>query len=528
MPDYDAIVIGSGMGGLTFASVMAQMKGWRVLVLERHFKLGGFTHTFTRPGGYEWDVGIHYVGEMAAGERSRSVMDFVTGGSVKWSPLPDAYDVCVYPGLRFPFVKGEQNFRSALISQFPAEENAIDQYLRDTRKAADWMTRFALADSLPARIGGALRKLNLWMGKLGMTTTGEYMRANFRDERLRGLLVSQWGDYGLPPARSAFAMHSLIVRHYLEGAWYPEGGAGVIAAAATQVIRSAGGDLQVNQDVQRVLIENGHACGVEVASKGTTRQFRAPVVVSNAGAWTTFNKLAPGLGVDLDWDSSGFSVVTLYLGLKRDPHELGFKGENHWLMESFDHDAIAANSAELAQGKAQFGYLSFPSLKNPRAGAHTAEIISALPYEVVAQYRDLPWRRRGAEYAALKARMSDALLGLVEKHYPGFRDLVAYQEMSTPLTDETFTGYPRGEIYGYPCTPERYRKSFLRPTTPLPGLYLTGADALSLGITGAMMSGVVTAGLALGPAGFLRIMAATRKPRKALGTSREAFAATTS
>src|ERR1022692_110369 len=70
-PGYDAIVIGSGMGGLAFASIMAKLRKWRVLVLERHFKIGGFTHTFTRPGGWSWDVGLHYVGEMGEGMMER-------------------------------------------------------------------------------------------------------------------------------------------------------------------------------------------------------------------------------------------------------------------------------------------------------------------------------------------------------------------------------------------------------------------------------------------------------------------------
>ena len=63
-PPYDAIVIGSGMGALAFSAIMAKLRKWRVLVLERHFKIGGFTHTFSRPGGWTWDVGLHYVGEM--------------------------------------------------------------------------------------------------------------------------------------------------------------------------------------------------------------------------------------------------------------------------------------------------------------------------------------------------------------------------------------------------------------------------------------------------------------------------------
>ena len=111
-PQYDAIVIGSGMGGLAFASLMAKLRKWRVLVLERHFKIGGFTHTFTRPGGWSWDVGLHYVGEMGEGMMGRRLFDLITEGRVKWNPLPDVYDVFVYPNLQVRACKGEANFRS--------------------------------------------------------------------------------------------------------------------------------------------------------------------------------------------------------------------------------------------------------------------------------------------------------------------------------------------------------------------------------------------------------------------------------
>jgi phytoene dehydrogenase-like protein len=84
---YDAIVIGSGMGALTFASIMGKLRKWRVLVLERHFKIGGFTHTFSRPGGWTWDVGVHYVGEMGEGMTGRRLFDFITDGGVDWSPV---------------------------------------------------------------------------------------------------------------------------------------------------------------------------------------------------------------------------------------------------------------------------------------------------------------------------------------------------------------------------------------------------------------------------------------------------------
>ncbi|MBV8383491.1 MAG: NAD(P)-binding protein [Planctomycetaceae bacterium] len=117
--EFDAIVIGSGMGGLAFASIMAKLREWRVLVLERHFKIGGFTHTFIRPGGWSWDVGLHYVGEMGEGMMGRRLFDFITDGGVKWNPMPDVYDVFAYPTLQVRACKGEGNFRRALIDAFP-------------------------------------------------------------------------------------------------------------------------------------------------------------------------------------------------------------------------------------------------------------------------------------------------------------------------------------------------------------------------------------------------------------------------
>src|ERR1700752_5484840 len=83
---FDAIVVGSGMGALAFASIMAKLRKWRVLILERHFKIGGFTHTFSRPGGWTWDVGVHYVGEMGEGMTGRRLFDLITGCGVDWVP----------------------------------------------------------------------------------------------------------------------------------------------------------------------------------------------------------------------------------------------------------------------------------------------------------------------------------------------------------------------------------------------------------------------------------------------------------
>ncbi|OGQ07651.1 MAG: hypothetical protein A3G32_02915 [Deltaproteobacteria bacterium RIFCSPLOWO2_12_FULL_40_28] len=88
---YDFIIIGSGIGGLAAASLLAR-KGKKVLVLEQHYVAGGFTHTFGRKG-YEWDVGLHYVGEVhRKNSILRRVFDYISDGNLGWAAMKETYD----------------------------------------------------------------------------------------------------------------------------------------------------------------------------------------------------------------------------------------------------------------------------------------------------------------------------------------------------------------------------------------------------------------------------------------------------
>ena len=447
---YDAIVIGSGLGALSFASIMARMRGWRVLVLERHFKIGGLTHTFMRPGGWTWDVGLHYVGGMGEGMMGRQLFDFITDGAVKWNPLPDVYDIFVYPALEMGAARGAENFQAALSASFPDEALSIKQYFRDLKKAVNWHVRETMSLVMPRPLNWMVRTMNHFTRGLPLHITREYLELRFRDVRLRAVVASQWADYGLPPGESAFVTHATVASHYLDGAWYPEGGSGEIAKATGAVIRAAGGELLANHEVVRILMEDGHAVGVEVNVKkgkgGSRAEFRAPVIVSDVGAWNTFAHLMPPAVLPESEQKKpqpeGFEVVELFLGLRDDPRTMGFRGENHWIFSGFDHDEAYARRDELLQGRATMAYLSFPSLKDPRACGHTAEIIAPLSWRSLQFWRDEPWRQRGTDYESAKDRITQALLDLIERHHPGFRELVEYCELATPLTFEHFTGAP--------------------------------------------------------------------------------------
>ncbi|RYZ77448.1 MAG: FAD-dependent oxidoreductase, partial [Proteobacteria bacterium] len=110
---YDAIVIGSGIGGMTAATLLARAKK-RVLLLERHTVPGGFSHTFKRKG-YSWDVGVHYVGQMdKKNSILRRILDYVTEGQVHWTSLGEIYDEARIVGKRYPFYSDFQKHQSEL------------------------------------------------------------------------------------------------------------------------------------------------------------------------------------------------------------------------------------------------------------------------------------------------------------------------------------------------------------------------------------------------------------------------------
>jgi all-trans-retinol 13,14-reductase len=507
-PTYDVIVIGSGIGGLTAAALLSKLYKKRVLVLEQHFVAGGLTHEFHRHG-YHFDVGLHYVGGMGPGEQGRKLFDFLTDGVLDWNRMPHVFEKFIYPEFSFDLPSDPKEYLRTLQEKFPAEKNALAKYFKDCFKAALWYGVEALEEVFP----GALRPLvglaTGFLGGISRQTTKAYLDKNFKEDRLKSLLASQWGDYGLPPSQSAFGLHATIVQHYLKGGWYPVGGAGELARRIIPVIEASGGEVRVSQRVEEILVEKGRAVGVRVvpgnSAKGDGIEYRARAVISDAGSFITYTRLLksapPSYREELENFPKGLSAISLYLGLKESPAKLGFKGENYWVYESTNHES---KIQDLENGSTY--YLSFPSLKDPRATGHTAELIVFCEYDVFQKWSGQLWKKRDKDYYEMKDRLTEHFLEILENRFPGFRNLVGFKELATPLTVEYFQETSRGNFYGIPGTPGRIGKPWARVTTPVKGLYLTGADVLSLGIMGAAMGGVKTAGVMSGPFGFFKVM----------------------
>jgi all-trans-retinol 13,14-reductase len=497
---WDAIVIGSGIGGLGAAALLSRYGGKRVLVLERHYTPGGFTHTFRRPG-YEWDVGVHYVGEVAPGQAIGAVFEAVTDGSLEWTPLGEVYDRIVIADETYELRAGAENLRRDLKRHFPREAQAIDQYLVMVAGVAAAAPRYFMAKALPAAIATlAAPLLRRPFMRYAERTTRSVLEELTQDQRLIAVLTGQWGDLGLPPAQSSFAIHAIIANHYLEGAYYPVGGAHRIFDAIAPVIVAGGGNVLINAEVAGNAIENGRATGVTMSDGAV---IRAPLVISDAGVINTFGRLLPEDAAKL-WhpDRSvlepSIAHLCMYLGLRHTAEELGLPKSNLWIYPDERHERTFANALEDPDAAMPPVYISFPSAKDPyfarrHPGHATIDVITLARWDAYARWSDTRWKKRPQEYGAMKGKLTTRLLGVVCRHLPQIKGKIDVCELSTPVTTRHFANYTNGEIYGLAHTPARFGEPLLRPRTPVRGLFLTGQDVTVCGVAGALMGGVLCA-----------------------------------
>ena len=500
---YDAIIIGSGMGSLSTAAILAK-EGKRVLVLERHYVAGGFTHVFKRKG-FEWDVGIHYIGEVQKENSAiRKLFDYISDNELKWADMGDVYDKIIIGDKEYDFVKGVKNFKDNLKNHFPEDKDAIDKYVDLVFKASSKSRNYFIDKALPNLISKVIgNKLRKPFYEYSDKTTYEVLRSITSNEELIKVLSAQYGDYGLPPKESSFIMHTLVASHYFGGGSFPVGGSSKIAETADKVIEKAGGTILISAAVKEVIIKDNKATGV-LMEDGTI--FNAKYIVSGAGIMTTYNKMIPSdvalkhqFKEQLRKVNRSVAHACLYIGLKGSPEELNLPKTNYWIYpDKIDHDTAIKNYVKDINADFPVVYISFPSAKDPDWSNRypcksTIDIITLLPYESFQEWNGTRWMKRGDDYKALKEKIAQRLLKELYKKIPQAEGKIEHYELSTPLTTQHFINYEKGEIYGLDHSPKRFRQQFLKPRTPIKNLYLTGQDIITAGVGSALFSGVLTA-----------------------------------
>jgi all-trans-retinol 13,14-reductase len=491
---YDAIIIGSGAGGLTAAVALAQA-GKKVLVLEQHDRPGGWTHSFTL-NGYRFSPGVHYIGDLHEGGGLRRIYDGLgVSSDLTFCELnPDGYDHIIVGDKRVDFPKGKEYLIERLKSHFPHEAKGIDSYFANLTNMMESLSRIGNLNK-PIQSAMSAPTIIKWMRATG----ADLINAHISDPVLRGVLAGQAGDHGLPPSQVSAFMHAGITSHYFNGGYYPLGGAFALPRAFVRALKCAGGEIRLQCRVKRILIEGKKVLGVELDSG---EEIRAGVVISNADPEITFGqligkeKLSPRLKRKVDSVKYSTSCLSLFFATDMDLRAAGLDSGNFWFYDHPDVDKIYSDGltdAVLRDETPPGMFLTATTLKDPskmHSGHHTCESFAFVGYEAFEKWAHTKYGSRPTDYEAMKEDLAWRMVRGLEKHVPGLSKHIVFYSLGTPLTNEHYLNATRGNLYGIEKSPSQVGPLGFTARTEFEGLFLCGQSTTSHGVAGVTQSGI--------------------------------------
>jgi phytoene dehydrogenase-like protein len=490
---WDAIIIGSGLGGLSAAAAFAR-QGFKALVLEQHTSPGGYATTFKRPGGFVFDVSLH---STTIGDRN-GIHNLIPGfpeiKDVEFVPHQPLYRV-IFPDddIRVP-AKDVPAYVKLLTDRFPAEKEGISGLFEDMKGLAADMSKLSQAQGQPDM--STFPKTFPYAFKCFGKTWGNMMDARIKDPKLKAIVSSLWGYYGLPPSKLSSFYYALPTIGYLEqGGYYPIGKSQKISDAFVKFIREGGGDVRLGAKVEKILTRDGAATGVKVKDGA---EYAGKVVVSNGDAFSTFRVLLnePDLLKDylarLDKFSVSLSSFQIFLGLKKDlVRETSLKDTEIFYETGYDPEAAYRAALEASVERSGFGLTLYDNLYKGYSpeGKNTVSIITLQGYEPWKKFEADYFKGNKTAYKAEKERQARILIEKAEKaQLPGLSKAIEVMEIGTPLTNVRYTGNHRGAIYGWDQTLDNSAPRRLAHATPIKNLYLAGAWTNPGGGYGAVLS----------------------------------------
>jgi len=444
---YDAVVIGAGIGGLVCAAHLA-LGGRTVLLVERHKIPGGLCSFFKRKGFY-FDAGAHYFGGLGNPNRFVGVM---------LRPLKldltlvahDPVEILHFPDQDLELPANYFDYVNLLRRLFPEEGQAISAFFEESLRVYRHQYR--------------ARESKLLIGYRAISFQDK-LDSIFASRRLKGILGSSVGFIGVRPDQvSAAAMVTLMMSYHYDGGYQALGGSQSVPDSLMWRLKELGGHLLLDTPVKRLIVENGRRItGIELASG---QRVQAGIVVSNVDARQTFLRLIGEKHLDRDFRErlqsyrESNSLKILYLGVKCDAEML--RGKRGWYWDSY----------ALNDPTNRFRYIATPTLEDPSLappGHHILTVSSVCTEHVDddgEMYTD-KWSRRRAEYEA------EVLLWL-SKIIPGIVECVVTRDTATRRTVHRYTANSRGAVYGWDCAPGQFGRDRLEIETPFENLFLCG------------------------------------------------------
>ena len=491
MQEFDVVIIGSGIGGLACATMLAK-EGKSVCVLEKNKQIGGTLQTFVR-NKIIFDSGVHYVGGLEKGKNLyRFFRYFGIADKLKIEKLDDdGYDVISFDGdpVLYRHAQGYDHFKKSLLEQFPEEEQAIQKYCDQLKNVC---ARFPLYNLQNGNHFDKMEVLSIDAKTMIHSIT--------QNKKLRNVLSATNILYAGEPERTPFYVHALVTNSYIEGAFRFVDGGSQIARFLAKEITTLGGVIKRYAQVVKLETNEGLITCAELKTgeKIFGKMFISNVHPNQTLAWVDSPLIKNAYRNRLKSIINTTSAFSVNIVLKKS--KMKYKNHNHYFIGCDDvWDSIKANEANWPSVVA----LYYSASSKVKEYAEAVTLITYMNFEEVKKWSGTfntvaEEKERGREYEEFKKDRAEKLISFTIKRFPGLKDAIDKYYVSTPLTIRDYIGNDDGSLYGFSKDYNDPLKTFISPRTKIPNLLLTGQNINLHGIVGVTVSAVLTCSEILG------------------------------
>ncbi|CAK0737231.1 hypothetical protein CVIRNUC_000877 [Coccomyxa viridis] len=492
--EYDAVIVGSGIGGLTTATQMAA-KGAKVVVLEKYVIPGGSAGHYHREG-YTFDVGSSMMFGMGQEGTTNLITRALAAVGKRLDTVPDPTQIhyhlpasSAHPqGLDVKVWRKYNDFVDELSERFPHERKGIEKFYGECWAVFNSLNSLELKSlEEPRYLLGEFAKhpiACLTLASYLPSNTGDVARKYIKDPELLSFIDIECYCWSTVLAEHTPMINAGMVfcdRHY-GGINYPRGGVGRIAELLVEGLQERGSYIEYKANVKDIIVKGQgkeqKATGVRLADG---RVFCGKAVISNATRWDTFEKLMAQ--EEMPASEALFrkrykkspSFLSIHIGVRAEALPAGTQC-HHIIVEDW------------ARMEEPFGtlFVSIPTLLDPSLSPDGTHIVHVFSPDWIDNWKTLSV----AEYERKKEEIADSLVKRVEAYLPGLAEATVFREVGTPRTHRRFLSRDDGSYGPIPSRRPLGMLGMPFNRTSVQGLYCVGDSTFpGQGVNAVVFSG---------------------------------------
>lgn len=489
--EYDILVIGSGLGGLVSALILAK-EGLKVCVLEKNNQYGGNLQTFSRDK-LIFDTGVHYLGGLSKGQNLNqyfSYLEIMDDLEIKKMD-EDAFDRITFEDdtTEYPHAQGYENFVKQLSEFFPNEKENIENYCEEIQYVCSQFPRYNVIGN--DNYDREILHLN----------TKRFIESITSDKKLQSVLLGSNFLYAGDSENAPFYVHALTVNSYIQSAYKCVRGGSQISKLLIRKLRQYGAEVHKHSEVSEMIFKDDLLDTVKTRSG---KEYHAKKFISNIEIRSTIKLIGEErlkksfLNRVMSWEPAP-SCFSVYLVLK--PHTIQAFNYNIYHHSSTEH--VWSTYRYTTEAWPETYMLSSTPSKLYPEFAESLTAISYMNFDEVEAWKNTvntvaDEHERGKQYEKFKQEKAEKMIDALEKKIPDLRHAIKKVYTSSPLSYRDYIGSFEGNMYGYMKSSENPLKTMVSPRTKINNLFLTGQSVNMHGILGVTIGAFNTCAEILG------------------------------